>query len=88
MSEAKFSPLLSLARNAQRRRMDMQCDPQWVLDVFAERDALRAEVEQLRKDAERYRWLRDDNAYFPEEEMIRGGDELDAAIDAAMERRQ
>lgn len=48
MSEAKFSPLLSLARHAQRRRMEMQCDPQWVLDVFAERDALRAEVAQLR----------------------------------------
>lgn len=48
MSEAKFSPLLSLARHAQRRRMDMQCDPQWVLDLAAERDALRAEVERLR----------------------------------------
>lgn len=47
MSEAKFSPLLSLARHAQRRRMEMQCDPQWVLDLAAERDALRAEVEQL-----------------------------------------
>lgn len=47
MSEAKFSPLLSLARHAQRRRMEMQCDPQWVLDLSAERDALRAEVERL-----------------------------------------
>lgn len=49
MSEqTKFSPLLSLARSAQRRRMDMQCDPQWVLDLFAERDALRAEAKRLR----------------------------------------
>lgn len=48
MSDKKFSPLLSLARNAQRQRMDMQCDPQWVLDVFSERDALVTENEQLR----------------------------------------
>ncbi|MNG33992.1 hypothetical protein D3C84_1203750 [compost metagenome] len=36
----------------------MQCDPQWVLDAIAERDALRAEVGKLRKDAERYRCFR------------------------------
>ncbi len=42
MSEAKFSPLLSLARHAQRRRMEMQCDPQWVLDLAGERDDLLA----------------------------------------------
>jgi|SRR5690625_3085572 len=47
-------------------------------------EALQAECEELRKDAERYRWLRADNAYFPEENYIRGGQELDAAIDAAM----
>ena len=45
--------------------------------VTRERDALAP-------DAERYRWLRDDNAYFPEENFLRGGSELDAAIDAAM----
>lgn len=45
------------------------------------------EVQALRKDAGRYRWLRADNAYFPEENYMRGGQELDAAIDAAMEKR-
>ena len=50
----------------------------------AELTKLRAENEALRNDAERYRWLRHGNAYFPEAEMIRGGEELDAAIDAAM----
>ena len=35
----RYSPLLGLARNAKLRRMEMQCDPQWVLDLFAERDA-------------------------------------------------
>lgn len=39
-----FNPLISLARNAKRQRMEMQCDPQWVLDLAAERDQLRAEL--------------------------------------------
>lgn len=38
-----FNPLISLARNAKRQRMEMQCDPQWVLDLADERDQLRAE---------------------------------------------
>jgi len=46
-------------------------------------EQLEAENAALRDDAERYRWLRDDNAFFPEEQMIMGGDDLDAAIDAA-----
>ena len=41
--------------------------------------------ELFRRDAERYQWLRDDNGYFPEEEGLRGGSQLDAAIDAAMQ---
>jgi hypothetical protein len=51
----------------------------------AEVHALLAERAELKRDAERYRWLRDDNAYFPEEEGVRGGQELDASIDAAMQ---
>lgn len=43
-----FNPLISLARNAKRQRMEMQCDPQWVLDLAAERDQLRAELEVVR----------------------------------------
>ncbi len=41
----RYSPLLGLARNAKLRRMEMQCDPQWVLDLFAERDRLRDALE-------------------------------------------
>lgn len=32
-------------------------------------------------DAARYRWLRADNAYAPEEAMVRGGDGLDKLCD-------
>ncbi|MBO2925964.1 hypothetical protein [Metapseudomonas otitidis] len=42
-----FNPLISLARNAKRQRMEMQCDPQWVLDLAAERDQLRAKLEAI-----------------------------------------
>lgn len=44
----RYDPLLGLARNAKLRRMDMQCDPQWVLDLAAERDALLAERDAAR----------------------------------------
>ncbi|WP_313308718.1 hypothetical protein [Stutzerimonas nitrititolerans] len=43
----RYSPLRGLARNAKLRRMEMQCDPQWVLDLFAERDAARMRVKEL-----------------------------------------
>lgn len=61
--------------------------------------ALKAEIEALRKDAERYRWLRDGEivADYPYPVMRMGGsrvddqtiwaDELDAAIDAAITAR-
>ena len=71
-----------------------------VQQIIAERDALRAEAEALRKDAERYKWLRiqpnntdapriDVVSWTQEDESVNGGEglrleELDAAIDAAM----
>jgi len=54
----------------------------------AEVERLRAEVAELRADAERYRWLCDGNSYFMEEEYLCGYDnekaKADQAIDAAM----
>lgn len=38
--------------------------------------------------AERYRWLRQGNAYYPEENRLRGWEELDEGIDAEMAREQ
>lgn len=63
-------------------------------------DEARAEVAGLRKDAERYRWLRDGDEVsdYPYPVMRQGGkydfdrtiwfEELDAAIDAAMAARK
>lgn len=63
-------------------------------NVLDERDLLKAENEALRKDAERYRWLRSKEAECNVEIPMDDGrgwvlpgylDELDAAIDAALE---
>jgi len=60
-------------------------------------DQLRAEVDALRKDAERYRWLRDPCSgaehviYYSRGDYGRGlmsGSMLDAAIDAAMAAKE
>ena len=70
-----------------------------IADVQPELDRLRAEVEALREDAERYRWLRETSAngwsngddYEPVLVFVTTADskswreELDAAIDAARE---
>ena len=42
-------------------------------------------LDELRKDAERYRWLRDKHGvWFPPANDWFGGEDVDAAIDAAM----
>lgn len=53
----------------------------------AELSRLRVEVRKLREDAKRYRWMRDtwDGEYNMLFSLCRdGGDNLDAAVDAAM----
>ena len=69
------------------------------IQLWEEADGLRAEVEALREDAERYRWLRETSAngwsngddYEPVLVFVTTADskswreELDAAIDAARE---
>lgn len=39
------------------------------------------EAQDDRVDAIRYRWLRDENAYAPEENFVRGGQDLDRLCD-------
>ena len=51
-------------------------------------DCLREEVESIRKDAERYRWLRTAGAWESEigmDVLSQSPDLFDAAVDAAME---
>ena len=73
--------------------LSITCEQRDALDIECAR--LEKEVDALRKDAERYRWLRDQNNSEAVEDMIRvynygdgakllDGEELDAAIDAAM----
>ena len=50
-------------------------------DARKERDQLKAKIEALRKDAERYRWLRSGSDY---EVALHEGPELDKVIDRAM----
>lgn len=60
------------------------------VDAYGPRGMLERFIDQqslLRKNADRYLWLRDNNAYFPEENMLRGGEELDQAIDKEMQPR-
>lgn len=65
--------------------------------LASDHDALLAERDALAKDAERYRWLRnpDQDVALVLDKMVssgvyeyRAGDELDAAIDAAMQGDQ
>lgn len=55
--------------------------------LLRERDHLLAEVEALRKDAARYRWLRSPAAWNGFQlVMEKGGDNLDAAVDVFMSK--
>lgn len=47
-------------------------------------DVPKALLDQVadRRDAARYRWLRDGNAYAPEENYVTGGEELDKLCDS------
>lgn len=69
--------------------------------VIAERDQLRAEAEALRKDAERYRWLKDqghframsvdmggNHAWAGMGRSVGAGGTVDAAIDTAMAAKE
>ena len=66
-------------------------------EAIREIEEARMEVDELRKDAERYRWLRARNsgpigiiayAIEPENEMDLVEDKADAAIDAAMAAKE
>jgi len=76
--------------NAERDTNSMLTDA--LETAERERDQLRAEVDALRKDAERYRWLRGrlpGSAYRIAGVIYsEGGDGVDAAVDAAMAAKE
>jgi len=53
----------------------------WIRDML---EGIASAWEADRIDAARYRWLRDGNAYAPEEDGVRGDDDLDKLCDAAL----
>jgi hypothetical protein len=77
-------------------------NPATVLELISERDELRAEIEQMRADAGRYRWLRDEARAEYEERIFVTSDghkdyyepsgmyetELDDAVDKAIEKEK
>ena len=77
----RYTPLVGLARNAKLRRMEMQCDPRWVLDLAAERDALLAERDRLAAENERLaRDARNDSIAY--RAVIERQEELRAEVEA------
>lgn len=79
---------------AERLREERDSQQRVCIKVMEERDQLRAEVDALRKDAERYQWLRDseelEGLVFSSinEWLLGSGDfqEVSAAIDAEIAR--
>lgn len=71
-------------------RIQRDTRAQACLDAIKERDTLRAEVEQLRKDAERYRGVRRVAAAqgYTEERFDEQTDRKIARLDAAMRNEQ
>jgi hypothetical protein len=96
IESAATAPLLERIAELEQRCQDHHEDVvrfrRHALDEKDARMALERELEAVRKDSERYRWLRE--YYSPEvqgrymTDVDRGfysdGDELDSAIDAAM----
>lgn len=58
---AKAGVLLSISTDHQSRAIEMISNQLRLVELsaIAERDQLKAEVDALRRDAERYRWLRE-----------------------------
>ena len=83
-----------LALRAENERLKKRCFPSKVLmigdaghyvseAIFVEMERLKAELAEAKKDAERYRWLRNNPVWVGYDSDFRP-DEIDAVIDAAM----
>ena len=66
-------------------------DQGWNDGVEAAEKALRAEVEALRVDAERYRWLRENDSVYPAphyHDDVASNQKIDWSIDRAMAKER
>ena len=84
--------LSAVTAERDRLREDRDSQQRVCIAEMEKANQLRAEVEMLREDAERYRWLRGrlpGSAYRIAGVIYsEGGDGVDAAIDAAMAARE
>ena len=89
-------PAAAMLRNLHTENTALRCTEMALRDEVAE---LEQQLESVRKDAERYRWLRDvtcdlpDNvpvvaARTPDDVVCLVGHEIDDAIDAAMKEQK
>ena len=83
--ETTCDPVAVLGLIADNERLQVVHD--YYAGVHSERDQLKAENEALRKDAERYRWLRKKSIPLEGHDFLSSDEILDYRIDAAMGKR-
>lgn len=71
---------------SELKHIDLGAFIDWVWALKAERDQLKAENEALRKDTDRYRWLRQDDVEQCRISRQFSEDRMDAEIDAAISK--
>lgn len=86
-SRVKADALEAQAKEIEALKSRLEIDPRHHVDGIYARDAtiklLEDEIEALRTDAERYRWLREFRVIVNKASVALYGEDLDSAIDAA-----
>jgi hypothetical protein len=80
-SSHKRAAIMRAQAETERLRQQLILSQHHYNVIKATAEVLAARVDAAEANAARYLWLRDGNAFAPEEEGIRGGEELDALCD-------